>query len=241
MRQRRIRWQVAGFMIFGLAFYATNAEAQKKGEQLAPMQQTLAALDQCLNGNVNDLRTIHNLSLGLTYGWKTGNLTWNWGIAGNRLMVRSGVPDSQLLDSPPPEYMASLSHSLQLCQAANSQPDDKKNEILTAIRNDMAIKEADCEKFGMGRLMEVSVSTTRSGVTESGWEVLYRWLPIGNVQTTELSSLQLSSPVNLKLVPGDTFQLRAKKVQADGKAVYSQIITVPVTSDLAQEIQVPLQ
>jgi hypothetical protein len=207
------------------------------------MQQTLAALDQCVNGNVNGLGTLHNLSLGLAYGWKTGNLTWGWvgSTPMRRLIIRSGVPDSQLLDPPPPEYIASLNRSLQLCQDASSQSEDKKNEILSAIRLDMIIKEADCEGFGMGRLIQVSVNTVRGGVAESGWEVLYRWLPIGTVQTTELSSAQLSSPVSLKLVPGDTFQLRAKKSRTDGNSVYSQTVTVTVTSDLAQGIQVPLQ
>lgn len=228
-------------MIFGLAFYSTNGEAQKKGEQLAPMQQTLAALDRCLNGNVSDFSTIYNLSLGLTYGWRAGNLEWARGLDERRLTVRSGVPDSQLLDPPPPEYIASLNHSLQLCQAASSESKDKKKKILSAISLDMSIKEADCEKFGMGRLIQVNVNTVRGGVAESGWEVLYRWLPIGTVQTMELSGAQLSSPVSLKLVPGDTFQLRAKKSGADGNPVYSQTVTVTITPDSAHGIQVPLQ
>jgi hypothetical protein len=213
--------------------------------RLAPVQQKLAALDGCLGDDRRPygLSPAHVLSLGLTYGWKTNNLKWGWDPPMSpvrRVLVRAGIPDSQLLDPPPQEYLTSLDQDLQQCELANGLPDDKKLQILAAVERDLEIKEIDCESFGMGRLVPVNVNTLRNGVPESGWEVLFKWMPAGPIPTTELASPDLSSPSVLHLVPGGTFQIRARRTGSDGKAVTSIVRTITITSDPALKCDIPL-
>lgn len=162
-----------------------------------------------------------------------------WSKAG--IDVKPNVPDSELLDPPPQEYLISLDQDLQLCEMANQLIDEKKKKIVReAVYKDLSIKQEDCSEFGMGRLIPVNVNTLRDGKPEPGWEVLFKWVPAGPIATAELASPDLSSPAILHLAPGGTFQIRARKTGPDGKVITSVVREITIMSGPEVKCDIPL-
>jgi hypothetical protein len=163
---------------------------------LKSTQQRLDNLEKCLgagNPAVNKLRQ------GLLSGW------------GRWKQQRPPSHVNRPVTPPPPEYLDSLDRDLKACEAAREQNDETlRRAILDEVLQDVTIKADDCERFGMGRMIQVNVSTMRAGVAENGWVVFWKWMPSGPLETVETSMPGLTSPVSRAFPPG-TYGFRAEK------------------------------
>ncbi|HZP06036.1 MAG TPA: hypothetical protein VFB43_14130 [Terracidiphilus sp.] len=178
------------FLLLGQAGHALPGEAD-----LNATQEKLASLESCLgegNAAVNKLRR------GLLSGWG------RWKQQRPSLL-------NQPVNPPPAEYLESLDRDLKACDVAKQQKDEAlRRAILDQVLQDVTIKANDCERFGMGRLVQVNVSTMHGGTAENGWVVFWRWMPVGPLQTVETSMPGLTSPASKAFPPG-TYAFRAEK------------------------------
>jgi hypothetical protein len=118
---------------------------------------------------------------------------------------------AQPIVPPPQEYLDSLDADLRACDLANRQQDQAvRRAILDQVIQDITVKADDCEKFGMGRLIQVKVSTLRGETPENGWVVFWKWMPAGPLQTVETSMPGVTSPAIKEFPPG-TYAFRAEK------------------------------
>jgi hypothetical protein len=160
-------------------------------------REKLAGLEGCLGlGNT----AINRLRQGLLSGYSQG-----------RPWAQRPTLLDQMVAPPPAEYLDSLDRDLMACDVAKRQKDDKvRKAILDQVLQDVTIKAQDCERFGMGRLVQVNVSTVRAGMPENGWVVFWKWMPVGPLQTVETSLPGLTSPATKAFPPG-TYAFRAEK------------------------------
>jgi hypothetical protein len=214
----------------------SECRGQSKSARLQPLVEKLAVLETCLP--IGD-QALAGLRLGLTVGWRNTP----WGRGGSvRITPIPKIPDADLPDPPSTEYLASLDRDIQLCALANGTTDtEQKSRIRDAVEANIQMKDQDCERFGMGRLVPVSVVTVKGGRQDQGWEILYTWIPVGKITTAERSSPSLSSPAILNLAPGDTFEIRARKTGTPGIIITSEKRTVTITPEqvVQCEIEVP--
>ena len=175
--------------------------ALPQSPDLGPTRDTLAHLEKCLGaGN----EAIAKLSQGLLSGWGS-----RWSNGPNPLPPPP--PLERAVEPPPLEYLASLQADLEACELAKKQSDPAlRQAILDEVIQDISVKANDCEKSGMGRLIQVRVSTMRGPTAENGWVVFWRWMPAGPLQTVETSMPSLTSPASKQLPPG-TYAFRAEK------------------------------
>jgi hypothetical protein len=164
---------------------------------LGATREKLDGLESCLgvgNAAVNKLRQ------GLLNGWGRGH----WKEQPPTLLSQAVAP-------PPSEYLSSLDRDLQACEVAKKQKDQAlRKAILDQVLQDVTIKADDCERFGMGRLIQVNVSTVRGTAAENGWIVFWKWMPVGPLQTVETSIPGLTSPATKAFPPG-AYAFRAEK------------------------------
>jgi hypothetical protein len=195
-RASRVSIRLLLTIVFGLLHLGQTGYAWASEADLKSTQEKLAGLESCLgtgNAAVNKLRQ------GLLSGWD------------HRKQQRPSSLMNQPVAPPPPEYLESLDRDLNACAVARKQNDEAlRRAILDQVLQDVSIKADDCERFGMGRLIQVNVSTMRGGTPENGWIVFWRWMPVGPLQTVETSMPGLTSPVSKAFPPG-TYAFRAEK------------------------------
>lgn len=167
-------------------------------EDLGSTREKLAGLEKCLgSGNA----AVAKLRKGLLSGWNKDH--WKQQQPPTLLEPR--------VAPPPPEYLESLDLDLKACEVAGRQQDRAiRQAILDQVLADVTIKANDCEQFGMGRLIQVNVSTVRGATAENGWIVFWKWMPVGPLQTVETSIPGLTSPATKAFPPG-TYAFRAEK------------------------------
>lgn len=195
-RLNRARIRLLFKFVFPLLLVGQSGLALCAQTDLKSTQERLDNLERCLGtGNA----AVNKLSQGLLSGW--GRFKQKRPPS---LVNRPVVP-------PPPEYLDSLDRDLMACDVAKKQSDERvRKAILDQVLQDVTIKGEDCERFGMGRLIQVNVSTVRGGAPENGWVVFWKWMPVGPLQTVETSLPGLTSPATKAFPPG-TYAFRAEK------------------------------
>ena len=163
--------------------------------------QTLIGIDTCLidfqksrsdQGPFFSNPSIKNLKIGLLIGWP------NY-YAG----AIDGAGPAPAPPAPPKEYQKSLDRDLDVCQAALHNKSGKEQwRFIEAVWQDLEIKDWDCHRAGMGRLIRVSVRTVQHGEVVNGWEVFYRFETTSVLNTEELRFPNLTSPAEAELPPG---------------------------------------
>lgn len=196
--------------------------AAPKTDPLAATRSKLDAIQGCLGGSSN----MKWLTIGLLSGFEKPGST-------PTLETREPSP-------PPDEYMESLDRDLKACEAASRLPDAQQQAVLDAVRNDIAVKTEDCRRFGMGRMVPVSIKTVRGNQVENGWQVFYRWVCPGPLQPEELSVPNLTSPANKELPPG-VYTFRAAKRNAAGRVETTDPVTITVGNSETVPIELPIQ
>lgn len=217
-------WRLWSVLVCALVLSPTGF-AQDAGPELEPTRIRLAILQSCLGqGNV----ALLDLSHGLLVGW------WVKGSSGGRV---SGKPASP----PPVEYLKSLDLDAKACMFAGKIKDKaRKQMILDAVAEDIAIKAADCHHFGMGRTISVHVSTLRGTNAEHGWEVYYKWNCASDFQPAEMRAPQLTSPATVQLPPGN-YLIRAQKKISDTQILNSGPAKTVIGMQASIDIQLPIQ
>ena len=218
--------------IFGslllFAFLCPFASAQFGLDQLDGVRQRLSALRICLTGNDD----VERLSVGLLSGYSNNSGAPSGGY-------RKGYSHQSPLP-PPPDYMATLDQDIKACLYASKIKDpDARKELLAQVREDIRIKAQDCQKFGMGRMVTVHVSTLKGPVPDSGWEVFYKWLCASAFTPAEIRAPQLTSPATLKLPPGN-YAIRAQK-KTPTAVLNSETVTVVVGLQPGADVELPIQ
>lgn len=194
--------------------------SETRDAALEPTRTTLAALESCLGSEKSDIK---DLRKGLLNGWGGG---WGW----------HAKPPT----APPLGYSASLDLDLKYCTAASESKDPRvRQQALAAVVKDIKLKSNDCHKFGMSRMVTVSVSTIEGSMTQNGWEVYYKWSPASPFQTEEIRAPQLTSPSLITLPPGD-YTVRAQKALSTTQVQSTSPIPITVGSEKTVMVQIPI-
>ncbi len=198
--------------------------AQTSDIALESTRVRLAILQRCVGSANDDLR---ELSQGLLVGWDYG------GSAGKNY---AGSP-------PPPSnaYLDSIDRDTKACLFASKIKDkERKQMILQAVSDDIAIKARDCRKFGMGRMISVRVFTLGGANAEDGWEVFYKWNCSSDFQPGEMRASRLTSPAVVQLPPG-TYTIRAQKKISDTQILSAGPSRTVVGLEPSIDIQLSIQ
>ena len=149
-----------------------------------------------------------------------------------------------LLVPPPKEYVEDLSHEagwcLQVANVLNTEPKEKEEakQVLASIANDLHIKVVDCRAWGAGRLITVIASTVKNGQPDAGWTVLYKWVSVSGLNSSELSFPQVSTPTSKALPPG-VYSVYATKHVGD-TLKKTEPITVSAFQDAKVKCEIPV-
>jgi hypothetical protein len=92
--------------------------------------------------------------------------------------------------------------------------------VLEGIVDDLDLKFRDCYLHGMGRLVRVSVVTSKAGVPDAGWTVYFKWVTVSDIQTIRKAFPTTSTPAVDTLPPG-IYKLRAQKKDPTSGAMLS--------------------
>ena len=192
--------------------------AQRFDSMLAETRMQLDSLRFCLGLNYLPLQV---LEVGLLKGYSGAGGGADW-------------------EPPPPprEYSQSLDEDLKACQAAGKLKGEAKQELLEYVRRDIEMKAADCRKFGMGRMVQVRVTTVRGPQMDDGWEVYYKWDCSSAFQPKELRAAKLTNPAVMQVPPGN-YLVRAQKQQG-GQTMKTQPTRVAVGLEKSAEVQLPI-
>jgi len=156
------------------------ADCLSKGPDHSPQQNQI-------------LVELEDLSRGLLHGWDQANRN-SW--------VK--VP-------PPAAYQDSLNEDLQACQAAIESTNARAREnFWQGLAEDLRIKAEDCHKGGMGRTIELAVTTWDGDKTSSGWQVFYK-RQFQGLASREFQMPNLSSPTTKHQLPPGNYLVRAEK------------------------------
>jgi hypothetical protein len=139
---------------------------------------------------------------------------------------------------PPRSYSESLEQDIKACNAAGKLKGAEKQALLDQVRKDIEIKAQDCRKFGMGRTVQVRVTTLKGAQPDSGWEVFYKWNCASVFQPAEMRAQQLTSPATIQIPPGN-YSIRAQKRGPAG-LVNTQPTTVVVGLEKTADIQIAI-
>src|SRR4051794_31340754 len=82
------------------------------------------------------------------------------------------------------------------------------------------VKFRDCYLHGMGRLVWVSVVTSKAAVPDAGWTVYFRWVTVSDIQTYESAFPTTSTPA-VDTLPPSIYKLRAQKKDPTSGAMLS--------------------
>jgi hypothetical protein len=145
---------------------------------------------------------------------------------------------------PPKEYVEALSHEARWCvqvaNVLNTQPDKKEaaKQVLASIANDLHIKVVDCRAWGAGRLITVIANTVKNGQPDAGWTVMYKWVSVSGLNSSELSFPQISTPTSKALPPG-VYSVYATKHVGDTLRK-TEPITVSAFQDAKVKCEIPV-
>jgi hypothetical protein len=152
--------------------------------------------------------------------------------------------DNWVTFPPPKEYAADLSQEATWCvevaNVLNTQPDKKEaaRQVLASIANDLHIKVVDCRTWGAGRLITVIANTVKNGQPDAGWTVMYKWVSVSGLNSSELSFPQVSTPTSKALPPG-MYSVYATK-QVGGTLEKTQPVTVSAFQDAKVKCEIPV-
>jgi hypothetical protein len=190
----------------------------------------LLDLEQCLKkgGSRSEIErrryAVSKLRKGFEGGWKTA--------------LRRPDQESSVT---PDEYLQSLDRDAVACSTAQKIKDKKeRSRVLDSITDDLRLKADDCQIFGMGRNVPVSVVTVIGTKHDNGWEVFYKWVCSSGFPVDEVRAPQLTSPATLSLPPGQ-YLFRAQKRGSDGQLKKSDQVKIIVALQSDIECQLPVQ
>jgi hypothetical protein len=206
-------------LLLGMLLLCGTGFSETRDPALEPTRATLTALQSCLGSQKSDIK---ELSKGLLEGW-------NWGAGHGKRPT-----------APARGYSASLDLDLKYCTAASEAKDPKTQQrAMAVVVKDIKIKAADCRKFGMSRMVGVSVSTIEGSMAQNGWEVYYRWSPASPFPTEEIRAPQLSSPTVITLPPGE-YALRAQRTVANAQLQTTTPIPIVVGNEKMVAVQIAI-
>jgi hypothetical protein len=213
--------------VIGLVTLSLPASGQGFTSMLIETRGQLESLSLCLGPGFVPLQV---LAQGLLSGYTGGGDFGGGQYGGGR---------NQWEPPPPPRsYSDSLEQDLKACRAAGRLKSEEKQALLDQVRKDIEIKAQDCRKFGMGRTVQVRVTTLKGSQADSGWEVYYRWNCASGFQPSEIRAQQLTSPATIQIPPGN-YSIRAQKRLPTG-LVNTETTTVVVGLEKTAEIQIAI-
>jgi hypothetical protein len=170
-----------------------------------------------------------------------GETRWTKGTG-----IRQGIGGIGVLGGPHPkpepvpvQYLDSLNGDLKTIQAALPIEDDKKRaEVIAYTVKDIGLKSEDCRKFGRGRLIPVDVYTKEAGRTVNSWQVYYKNIPFGDLETEWLPMDTLSSPARTSLSPG-LYEFHAE-MNINGMVLRSPVVRRPVAMEETVSFELPV-
>jgi hypothetical protein len=213
---------------------------------LQPTAEALAGIQQCGKGIAKSAPDISSKLLDAESQLTMGLLKGGY-VSGGQGYNRGGnyKQQSEWLELPPPkEYVADLLEEarwcLQVANVLNTQPDEKEaaKQVLESIANDLHIKVVDCRAWGAGRLITVIANTVKNGQPDPGWTVMYKWVSVSGLNSSELSFPQASTPTSKALPPG-MYSLYATK-QVGSTLEKTQPITVSAFQDAKVKCEIPV-
>ena len=217
---------------------------------LEPTANALAGIKQCGKTIAKSAPDISSKLLDaqrqLTSGLLKGGYT-NGQTTSGRGYNRGGDYKREgqwLLNPPPKEYVEDLSHEARWCvevaNILNTQPAEKEaaTKVLASIANDLQIKVKDCRAWGAGRLITVIANTVKNGQPDPGWTVMYKWVSVSGLNSSELSFPQISTPTS-KAVPPGMYSVYATK-QVGGTLEKTQPVTVSAFQDAKVKCEIPV-
>ena len=237
-------------LLAGLA--AAPAQVLTPPPQLAPTVAALNALHECSKnaaGKAGGIAgDIDNAQQQLFYGLAKGGYANSFGSGGgggygngNSGYKRNG---EWLLTPPPKEYVADLAHEAQWCLAVanilNTDPTktEAAKKVLTSIAKDLEVKVKDCKDWGAGRLVTVVASTVKNGQPDPGWTVVYKWVSVSGLNTSELAFPKMSTPTTQGLPPG-IYSVYATK-QVGSTTLKTPPISVSAFQDQKVKCEIPV-
>ena len=146
--------------------------------------------------------------------------------------------------APPKEYVEDLAHEARWClevaNILNTRPEEQEaaKQVLESIANDLNIKVKDCRKWGAGRLITVIANTVKNGQPDPGWTVMYKWVSVSGLNSSELSFPQVSTPTSKALPPG-VYSVYATK-QVGATLEKTQPISVSAFQDAKVKCEIPV-
>jgi hypothetical protein len=216
-------------MVITLMSLSLPASGQGFNSMLIETRAQLESLRFCLGPSFTPLQL---LAQGLIGGYTNvgGSSGGQGGYGGGR---------NQWEPAPPPRsYSDSLEQDVKACRAADKLKGEEKQALINQVRQDIEIKAQDCKKFGMGRTVQVHVTTLKGSLQDSGWEVYYKWNCASGFQPAEMRAQQLTSPATIQIPPGN-YSIRAQKRLPSG-VVNTQATTVVVGLEKTAEIQIAI-
>ena len=250
--RRSCRWgPVACCVLLGLWAHASlSAQVLSPPPRLAPTAIALEEIQKCGENIARSAPDIsfklldaqRQLTLGLLKGgYASSRTTGGRGYNRGGDYSRSG---EWLAVPPPKEYVEDLSHEARWClevaNVLNTEPE--KNEaakkVLASIANDLHIKVTDCRAWGAGRLITVIANTVKNGQPDAGWTVMYKWVSVSGLNSSELSFPQISTPTS-KAVPPGVYAVYATK-QVGGTLKKTEPITVSAFQDAKVKCEIPV-
>ena len=248
-RLRKCLLTIAGIALL-LGAARTSAQVLSPPPQMAPTVAALDALHQCsvnighkASGIASDIDNAQQqLFYGLAKGGYANSLNSGRGGYGNGGYKHNG---DWLLTPPPKEYVADLAHEAQWClqvaNVLNSDPSkaEAAKQVLTSIAKDLELKVTDCKDWGAGRLVTVIASTIKNGQPDPGWTVVYKWVSVSGLNTSELSFPKISTPTSQGVPPGIYSVYATKQVGNATVKTPSVNVTAFQNQKVKCEIQVP--
>ncbi len=162
------------------------------------------------------------------------------------LLIGWNNPSGEFAAVPPPkEYVAELAQEAEWClkvaKVLNTEPAKRTaaGNVLVGITNDLVIKLDDCREWGMGRLVTVVANTLRNGQPDPGWTVIYKWVSVSGLDSTELSFPQISTPTSKAVPPGIYSIYATKQVGGTLKRTEPKTISAFQKDKVQCEIPVP--
>jgi hypothetical protein len=221
--------------------------------ELQPTKRVFTEIDSCRvkiaegESKQRFTQVEESLLAGLLIGWSPGWLkqssqphyvTLQSALDEARNRKQSSVQPTAL----PQIYLKSLENDATVCRAATGRQSGSKGSIkaLEGVVDDLNLKFRDCYLHGMGRLVSMSVATSKDTAPDAGWTVYFKWVTVSDIQTTESAFPTPSTPATDDLPPG-IYQLRAQKNDPiSGAMLESETKTVSLDGTNSRvELQVP--
>jgi hypothetical protein len=232
------------------AAQSSRAQVLSPPPQLQPTVEALEQLHNCgkaiahsapkISSNILDSQ--EQLFYGLAKGgYANGS---NAGRGYNRSGGNSQGGGEWLAVPPPKDYVADLAHEarwcLQVANILNTDPEKKESaeKVLASIAEDLQVKVKDCRDWGAGRLITVIASTVKNGQPDPGWTVMYKWVSVSGLSSTDLAFPQISTPTSKGLPPGVYAMYATKQVGDTVKK--TPPITVSAFQDQKVKCEIPV-